>query len=443
MNRKQFLFLISAFLLSRFFIASWPAPGSDIGLYYFVGKDYVAACYSDSNFYDVRGEVVEYPPLSALWMTGPLWLTDNSNQHSSFRTWRIYFKLRYLFFDSLVFFLIIWLVYKKKISVSFFGLGVYIISGLILFNFLYDRMDYWLGLLLTGSLLIVKTRKHWIILILLLSVAISFKLIPLIIAPILLFMTNGLNSKEVFKNYFIRAFALIIFLLLLFLPFYYVWGEGTYAFFDFHSRRGLHMESTFGSVLIMLSFVGLPIRIIHGLGSYNIDSMYSGAISSLSVYLVLVPISLVFLYLFLNFVRRDPWRKVSFEERFQVLLVALILVLSIGIIFSKVFSPQYLCWLVPLFAFLEPSGLNRKASYFFVAACVFTTPIFPYLYYGELINNEITGPDAVLAWGRPTFFSAAVLFLRNMAVIISALYLWLSLKKKVQTFIQISDQTSK
>jgi hypothetical protein len=72
---------------------------------------------------------------------------------------------------------------------------------------------------------------------------------------------------------------------------------------------------------------------------------------------------------------------------------ALILAYMLG---SKVLSPQYVVWLLPLVPLSMGGAAGITVSAIFLAACFITTQVFP-VHYGDLLNLRPPGPDLLLA----------------------------------------------
>ena len=96
----------------------------------------------------------------------------------------------------------------------------------------------------------------------------------------------------------------------------------------------------------------------------------------------------------------------------------LCLVIILGIVFSKVFSPQYMIWLFP-FIFLIELEENRKKLLWVLICSVFllTTLIFPY-YYGEVVGRLIERGSNIK--NGATWFGITLLTLRNGGLIFIA-----------------------
>jgi hypothetical protein len=80
-------------------------------------------------------------------------------------------------------------------------------------------------------------------------------------------------------------------------------------------------------------------------------------------------------------------------EAFSRHAAALILAFMLG---SKVLSPQYVIWLLPLVPLSAGGVAGAFVCAFFLAACFTTTLIFP-IHYGDLLSFRYPGPELLLA----------------------------------------------
>ena len=105
---------------------------------------------------------------------------------------------------------------------------------------------------------------------------------------------------------------------------------------DYFFGRPVQVEATGGILLWLAQSVGFPLTISQSYGSLNIVSALTGIVSLLST------ISLLAGYLYSIFMQ---WR-----GKFDITQTA-IAILLVSIVTGKVFSPQYLIWLMPLLAY--------------------------------------------------------------------------------------------
>ena len=161
---------------------------------------------------------------------------------------------------------------------------------------------------------------------------------------------------------------------LFFVPAYLLGGERFRESFTYHADRGLQLESLGSAVLLKLGWVE---DIVFQYGAWEVEGRGVGLLSALSL-----PISGLLLLVTAAVMYRDHRAQRFVAAKFPRYAAAFILAFMIG---SKVLSPQYMVWLLPLLP-LAAGGLSGVGvSGVFLFVCWTTTQIFPE-YYGELID---------------------------------------------------------
>jgi hypothetical protein len=141
-------------------------------------------------------------------------------------------------------------------------------------------------------------------------------------------------------------------------------GEAAFSAFRYALHRPVQVESVAASLLWLLSGLGVPMATDHSFGSFNVVSGLSGPLTSLSS-LTLAAGSL-WIY----------WRQV--RGRISVGR-AMIAAVCLFLATSKVLSPQFMIWVLPLLAAEE----DLHWSWILVGAA--TTLVYPFAYqYGGL-----------------------------------------------------------
>jgi hypothetical protein len=219
--------------------------------------------------------------------------------------------------------------------------------------------------LLTLATLILATQKRWILAFVALALAFLIKFYP---APLLipLLFAQQLDSRERWYAWrrwqplaaFIGVCIVVMGVSLL------LNVEGTIAPLSYFQTRPIQVES-FGSSLIWLStFVKHhPMTYMFTYGSLNVSHVYSSLISKGETVLMIVGL-LVTYWL--------QWRR-KIDLSTSTLLTLLIVMVT-----GKVFSPQYLIWVVPLVAYVGGSDLRWVATWVVIGGL--TTFVYPYIY---------------------------------------------------------------
>lgn len=146
--------------------------------------------------------------------------------------------------------------------------------------------------------------------------------------------------------------------------------------FAYHSERGLQLESVWTSALMLLGRVE---DISFEFGAFDVSGPGSGLGSALSlpVTLALLGISALVMYREHRAGRLTRADLPRFAAAFMLAFM----------IASKVLSPQYMLWLLPLLPLAANGVFGAGVAAVFLAACWTTTRIYP-AYYGQLMDLE-------------------------------------------------------
>jgi hypothetical protein len=200
------------------------------------------------------------------------------------------------------------------------------------------------------------------------------------IVPIL--ATVPLLRRGALRGYTVFLAVLALF----FAPFILLGGGGLMESFAYQTDRGLQVESLAASVLMEL---GLVNEVAFEYGAFEVRGGGVGLATSLSL-----PVTLGFL-LITGLVMYREYRRFGElgTEAFPRYAAALILAFMLG---SKVLSPQYMIWLLPLVPLGAGGAAGLGIAALFLAACFLTTLVFP-THYGDLLEFRNPGPDLLLA----------------------------------------------
>jgi hypothetical protein len=147
--------------------------------------------------------------------------------------------------------------------------------------------------------------------------------------------------------------------------------EGAFSGFSYESTRPLQIESVPASLLWLGTFVGLPAHHVFSFHSLNLVGPLDALLRPLSD--VALVAGCLYVY----------WQQLRGRLDVSRALVACLCVVLVA---NKVFSPQYLIWVLPLVAIVE--GLDLR----WLAIGVLTTFIYPFLYFAHT-NIDLVATD--------------------------------------------------
>ncbi len=159
-----------------------------------------------------------------------------------------------------------------------------------------------------------------------------------------------------------------------------VGGGGFIQSFAYHSDRGLQLESVWTSALMALGNVE---DISFEFGAFDVSGPGAALVSALSLPLTLVLLGLTALLMYREH-RAGRLTRADFP-RFAAAFVLAFMVAS------KVLSPQYMLWLLPLLPLAATGVFGAGIAAIFLSACWTTTMIYP-THYGQLMDLD---PGAV------------------------------------------------
>jgi len=169
-----------------------------------------------------------------------------------------------------------------------------------------------------------------------------------------------------------------------FLPALLFGGGGFIQSFAYHADRGLQLESLAASVLMKLGYLE---GILREYGAIDVRGSGVELLSSMSA-----PITVVLLIVTAAVLHHE-YREGRFGPgQFPRFAAAFVLAFLLG---SKVLSPQYVIWLLPLVPLSAGGVWGLGASAVYLSICWMTTQIFPY-YYLEITHSRSPGIDILL-----------------------------------------------
>lgn len=169
--------------------------------------------------------------------------------------------------------------------------------------------------------------------------------------------------------------------------------------FAYHAQRGLQVESVGASVLMQLGWIQ---EIVFEFGAFEARGRGTDFASSISLPITAALLGLTALVMYRQY--RAGRLDAGLFPRYAA---ALVLAFMLG---SKVLSPQYMIWLLPLIPLAAPGLAGLGVSTLFLAACWLTTQIFP-VHYSDLLSLRSPGPELLLARNTLLAFLWALMLL--------------------------------
>lgn len=158
------------------------------------------------------------------------------------------------------------------------------------------------------------------------------------------------------------------------------WGPGSGTFLAEQGERGLQIESVGGAPYVFANAFGYDMTTIFRYGSLEIDATGAGMVATI------VALSGFIVMAVIGFARlRGRLEHVAGAD------IALAIVL-ISIASSRVFSPQYMVWVVGVAAvcLLDPKTRMRPIIWLCLPAAIFGQLVYPF-FYGSMMEGGIVG----------------------------------------------------
>ena len=314
---------------------------------------------------------IEYPPLTlvpfSLALLAPL----------------SYYQLVFSFLMALTAVLVYWLLLRYGPRGAGLIFALYLLGGAVATA--HVRFDL-LPAALTLISLIAAERKHWVSAYVALAFGVLLKIYPILLLPVLFIAEQQAEERMGLPPQLLPLTALSRSMwhtlrgirlwqwkhCLLFLGI--VGGvTGIFALLNFQgaietqlayfAHRPVQVESSGSTLLWLTMLLGASLKITNEYGSINVVNSFSSIVSLISTFLLVVG----FVYCIL----------MQWQKRMDVVQTGIALIF-VFIATGKVFSPQYIIWLLPLLAYV--GAFDIFWFFFWGPAAVLTTIIFAYFY---------------------------------------------------------------
>lgn len=310
-----------------------------------------------NNYYNNAGDVLsglmpyseakfEYPPLCLVFMLIPRILTWSKES--------FYYGCAILTYV----FLIIGIYFLNKIADRYIGTRWQthlILICLIGFStyFVIARNDVYPTVMAIVSLWLYMNKRYELSFIVM-ALASMTKIYPIIffipmIAPFIL----RREWKQTIKLFCIAAFTCVI----LELPFLLTDPSTAFAYLTYHSDRGIQIESVASGFFMMYDLlVPGDLNVVSNYGSDNLSGIGPDSIAPYMTYLT----AFAMLAFMIAIMCRICKRVMPSDRIYPLVCLLATTLLLIFITFNKVYSAQYMIWIIMLLPFTQMNCFNKK-----------------------------------------------------------------------------------
>jgi hypothetical protein len=342
-----------------------------------------------------RDYPVEYPPLALAFFTLPALVTRGFEQYF------VAFRVEVVLADLLILLALNAIARRRGLDRRRV-LAAYTVFLLTVGPIVAQDFDLFPTAMVVCALFFATT-EHWVGVWVMLGLGVMTKLYPALLMPVFAMGDLELGAyRRVARHALIAAGTCVASAL----PLLILAPRDLPQFLHYHSARGIHMESVYGSALVAanhLRLVTAPLE--YNFGSWNLAGGVAAALKPWTTVLMVLAVLAVY-----HSMRRADGRR---SDRDACLVNWSVLVLLAALASSKVLSPQYLVWLMPLLPLIQ-TRRRRDVWILYAATGVVTYYIFP-VRYMALVGGGAA--DAVVA-----------LLVRNFLLIVLTFVLFRSLR---------------
>ena len=389
----QLLFFAAILIIifSVLFHTIYDIQYSGTGLFF----DYASKIMQGSLPY--RDFSLEYPPFALFFFLIPRLFTAN------YVTYAVLYGIEVFAFILIGLILVYQIALQRHLS-PWKLMAVYTLGILAIGPITGQHYDIFPGVLVLLSIYYFWQEKQglsWF----LLALGTLTKIFPAAIAP--LYLINYLYRRQ-YRQIGTGVLTFALTSLVILLPFLIISPASLFNLYNYHAERGIQIESMYSSVMLVLDKLNfISIHPTFAFGSWNVAGSVENFLAGISTILLV----LALLALYAGIYRRLRVEKAQVTDigswSFMTVLVVLIT--------SKILSPQYLIWLIPLLPLV--SGRFRYAVWvIFVVMGGLTYYIFPHAYL-KLIDFNTLPVIALLG--------------RNLLLVAMLVLVWFSADRKL------------
>lgn len=373
-QRRLFLGISVALVLAYIVFSAYSYGWSDVAHYYGFSQRVI-----DDRLVPYSGFPFEYPPLAIVFMLVPRLFSFNDISYNI--AYILFAFVGYLVAAHYTFKLADSYGYSRGKSVfwvlfAFASLGFFAVTRYDIFPTAMIIIAFWE---------FRKGKNAWAFAIL--GLATMTKLFPALAIAALLMV---LLVRREWKNLAVGALVSVAVCVLVELPFVIIDPSTAFDYLDYHSDRGLQVESVFAGVIMFFAlFVSSDVGVGDSYGSTNLTGVLPEAIAPYMNALTAVVLIVLVLAVLVCAAKKRPAC-----DRDYLAAVITVAMITVTLVFSKVFSAQYGVWFMFLYPLLIPrmeEGRFRDAFLLFFVIYAVTAVLNFTLLYNNLSHMGAWG----------------------------------------------------
>ena len=414
-------------------IADFMPQSSDLGLYFHYAEQSARA--HEVPYQDFS---IEYPPV-AWWTMAAVYrmasathptAAASADAQTRFESYQATYRLVMSKLDIAAA-LLTFLILRRRAPRFAGGLFLaYVVCTATMAHVLYDRLDLelwwwlvawaycWVRALDGGPAEAGWTATAYAAF----GAGIAYKLAPVVGLPVLLIAEWRHPRRE--RMIAAAAVGLAVGLGLPFVIQLAASGPGVFGFLPFYFGRPIQIESVYAALLEATRILGAEIHVTRTVSGYNVEGGIAPVLITLSSLVTIAFNAAVLLWAV-----RQPRGTFDRAQAYRAACLAIVGT----VIVSKVVSPQFMVWALPLLllfvADTAPNTLRWAVAVgvgvVAIAAC--STWIFPYHYFPESAGTAALIPADLTTGWPPSPLAAGVVALRNagyLALVIGTTARW-------------------
>ena len=326
----------------------------------------------------------EYPPLALLVFYIPALIRSSNPAYA------LLFASEMMLLDLIIVYLIADIASYIQIPVTR-TLAIYTLLLLAASPLIVIRFDVLPAMLVIAALWAFIKGKNvlaWVFV----ALGVTAKLYPIIIAPAFGFY---LLRNHQFRKLVNGILAFSTTMLAGNLPFFLMDPGNFINIITYHGQRGIQCESTYASLVLIEQILGGPaVKGIFNFGSWNITSPLADSLARIALpFIAVLLLAMYGIYVWIIWKRTDKtmYLPSGIEPGAAKLIIGYVtLAIAIFMAGNKVFSTQFLIWLIPTVPLLNRRWQAVYTMLFIIMGAI-TQFIFPYKYmeYGAFLTPYV------------------------------------------------------